>query len=164
MFTKVLFRFHSRWLSWITRKFDDLDTVLAIMSEQQDHVKAAFVRVCTFDRLGMRHTCCVHTSFVDGIVSRRSLDRLDRLDRLEPIIEVMDHLEAEEIREEDRYLAENLEELMIEFKARLRDRTQSFRDFLKWWMGRMDEVDEEDDTIPDEDIETMVDIGVRLEI
>ncbi|KAF5497017.1 hypothetical protein CGCS363_v008060 [Colletotrichum siamense] len=69
-----------------------------------------------------------------------------------------------EIQEEDEYLVKALEELMIEFKSRLRDRPQSFRDFWKWWNNRMDEIDAEKDPIPDEDIKAMVDTGVHLEV
>ncbi|KAF4809396.1 hypothetical protein CGCTS75_v014768 [Colletotrichum tropicale] len=159
LFTKTWFKYHMQTPFKTMPRFDNLDMVLELISEEQDKVQATFVRVCTFDRLGMRHTCCTHD------LSSHNLEALQLSDRLEThaLVELVDHMEVGEIQEEDRYLASTLDTLMIEFRTRLQDTAQSFHDFWKWWNKRMDEMDAEKGSIPHEDIQAMVDIGVRLE-
>ncbi|KAF4886425.1 hypothetical protein CGCF415_v002540 [Colletotrichum fructicola] len=89
-------------------------------------------------------------------------DLADFLRIFKPRIKLMDYTEAEEIRDEDRYLAETLEDLMVEFKPRLSDRTQSFRVFGDYWNKRMDEVNKGKDSISLEEAEECADIGVYL--
>lgn len=158
-YTKEWYRRHPRWLPENKKPFENLEIVLDVLSQEQDNNnKAAFVRVCTFNRLGMSHTCCVHTpSLLPNHPEAR-----DPVESLHPLIVPKERVEVEEIQEEDRYLAETLEELMVEFQSRLRDRTQSFRDFWKVWNKRMNEVDKETQSISSENAETWAEIGVRV--
>lgn len=77
------------------------------MSEETECVQAAFLRGCTFNRLGMRHAGCAHDPSPFGFV------------RLPSTVRIMDCVEVEEIQEEDIFLAKTLEELMIEVQSQL---------------------------------------------
>lgn len=153
LYAKKWARCHFRRPSDLSRLSCGLDMALDLMSVQEEDVQFTFIRVCTFERLGMRHTCCEYDFLI----------LLEHDNRLHPHIKTMDHMEVEEIQAEDDFLAKTLEGLMAEFKSRFRNETQSFRDFWKWWDERMDEIDAARDPIPVEDIEAMINIGVCLE-
>ncbi|KAL0932910.1 uncharacterized protein CTRU02_211873 [Colletotrichum truncatum] len=126
------------------------------MSYQGLGTKCAFVRVCTFSRLGMHHTCCVHRIHDQGTILRER-------GRFAKLISIMETEEVAEIRNEDRYLAVTLEKLMEEFSSKLRNDTLSFLEFMKFWNNRMCEFESEKEQIAAEDLQTMLDIGVRFD-
>ena len=125
-------------------------------------ITETIVRVSTFDRLGMIHTCCSYTEdrswYDDNELAQKIRDGKYQL------VEVMDPADIDEIREEDRHLAVLLESLMEEFVAKLRQRDLLFSEFFyEYWWGRMDEIEQEREEILDSDRQAMRDIGVILD-
>ena len=140
----------------LRRVIELLDTV--IKDTESQHIAEAIIRVSTFTRLGMNHTCCTYDHSEEGCeVGREILDGEYRL------VRVMDPTDINEIREEDRHLASLLENLMEEFEMKLKQQDMSFKEFFyEYWWRRMDEVEQEREEIPDADLQAMRDIGVIL--
>ncbi|KAI0166747.1 hypothetical protein GGR52DRAFT_581598 [Hypoxylon sp. FL1284] len=111
------------------------------------------IRVITFERLGMRHTCCQYKLPFD--LNFLLKDRL---------LSVMDPSDVDEIREEDRYLAISLEFLMGEFEANLLEADVPLSRFMnEFWEPRMLRWEEERDELSVEDSHAIREIGVVLE-
>ncbi|KAI0172687.1 hypothetical protein GGR52DRAFT_591192 [Hypoxylon sp. FL1284] len=111
--TRVL----SRFLSW----FSQVATIFEPATLPTAH---AIIRVCTFEALEIRHTCCI---------------RKDELVSWEETSEDFSH-----IRDEDSFLLEELEELMAEFKEFFQPREQALSQFMEsYWMERMERVGQE---------------------
>ncbi|KAK2750198.1 hypothetical protein CKAH01_17968 [Colletotrichum kahawae] len=139
-----------------------------ILCEEGQDVLARVVRVFTFERLGMRHTCCRHHTFGSksdalGLLSGATGDFR--------LVSVMDPSEVAEIRGEgcddgdageDRYLAKDLEQLMTEFRASLGD-FEDFVEFWGFWDDRMDRFDRDQPAISRKSRQAMIDLGVHLD-
>lgn len=119
------------------------------------------IRVSTFERLGMKHTCCkyIEENFQN---LRRDVCHAILADEYK-IIDTMDSEEVDEIQEEDQYLALRLESLVAEFRAKYDEQKESFHDFFfgYWWQW-MDEVQAEEYEVAEGDLEEIQEIGVVL--
>ncbi|KAH7170197.1 hypothetical protein EDB81DRAFT_774690 [Dactylonectria macrodidyma] len=121
----------------------------------------AIIRLSTFTRLGMKHTCCSYTECYgeeDGSPTEEIYYGEYQ------IIEIMDPDDIEEIQEEDRHLALRLDALVEEFDAKFVELGQTFSEFFwGYWWSRMNEVDAEKDELSYEDIAAIQEAGVVLE-
>lgn len=103
-----------------------------------------FIRVSTFERLGMSHTCC---TFMKNSGKYEGPDKGVTFAILKgeyKMVEVMDHEDVAEIQEEERFLAESLEALMVEFENKYEELGLPLSDFfLTYWWIRMGEFDAE---------------------
>lgn len=101
-----------------------------------------FIRVSTFERLGMSHTCC---KFMENSGKYEGPDNGVTFAILKgeyKMVEVMDHEDVVEIQEEERFLAESLEALMVEFENKYEELVLPLSDFfLTYWWTRMGEFD-----------------------
>ncbi|KAI0846645.1 hypothetical protein F5Y00DRAFT_271922 [Daldinia vernicosa] len=124
-----------------------------MISYDQCTVVLDLIRVMTFQRLGMKHTCCNYRRF-------NSLQNLVE----QGLLALMEPAEVEEIREEDRYLAEQLDSLMKEFEAKLREMGVPLNRFIEeYWWPRMEEVKKERDELSAGVFHAIKEIGVVLE-
>ncbi|KAI0834656.1 hypothetical protein F5Y06DRAFT_278556 [Hypoxylon sp. FL0890] len=125
----------------------------AISSCDGHRAALAFLRVTTFEMLGMKHTCCSYKW------------RWGLVDILEDgLLCLMDPEEVEEIREEDRHLARLLDTLMEEFEAKLQEMNLPLSEFVeKYWLPRMQEVEKERDELSARDLHAIREIGVVLD-
>lgn len=120
------------------------------------------IRVSTFQRLGMKHTCCNYErkgwrTVKDGVTHAILAGKYK-------IIDIMDPEEVAEVQEEDQHLALRLEALVEEFTAKYDEQKTSFHDFFfGYWWQRMDEVEEEEEEICKDDLKDIQDIGVVLD-
>lgn len=123
-----------------------------ILDKTEIDIAFDFIRVITFERLGMRHTCCRYTM--------RTRNRRFRRYEVPSLLEVA---EVEEIREEDRYLAELLDTLVEEFERKFRELDVPLSQFVEEYLWpRVDEAMEEQDEVSSEDLHAIRDIGVVL--
>lgn len=119
------------------------------------------IRLSTFQRLRMKHTCCkyIEQDFEDhrtGVCHAILADRYK-------IIDTMDSEEVTEIQEEDQHLARRLESLVAEFTAKYDEHKESFHNFFfAYWWKRMDEVEAEENEVSADDLEEIQEIGVIL--
>ncbi|KAI1410272.1 hypothetical protein F5Y13DRAFT_192459 [Hypoxylon sp. FL1857] len=114
------------------------------------------IRVSTFEILGMKHTCCRYKE-------RRYCDDIQRYIK-GGILHLTDPEERDEIREEDRYLAEQLDFLMVEFEGKFRELNMPLSQFMEdYFFPRIREVWAEKDELSTEDIEDIRGIGVVLD-
>lgn len=101
-----------------------------------------FIRVSTFERLGMSHTCC---KFMESSGKYEGPDNGVTFAILKgeyKMVELMDHEDVAEIQEEERFLAESLEALMVEFENKYEELGLPLSDFfLTYWWTRMGEFD-----------------------
>lgn len=119
------------------------------------------IRASTFQRLGMKHTCCNYI--------RQSLDDQKTgvthaiLVGKYKIVDIMSLDEVAEIQEEDQHLALRLEALVAEFTAKYNEQKVPFHDFFfgHWWQ-RMNDVEVENDEGCADDLEEVQGIGVLL--
>ncbi|KAG6357746.1 hypothetical protein INS49_013625 [Diaporthe citri] len=139
-----------------------------ITSRLSGHPKARqfasdFIRVSTFERLGMSHTCC---RFIDNSGKYEDCDNGVTFAILKgeyKMIEVMDREEVSEIQEEERYLAELLEVLVEEFEAKYEELGWPLSDFfLTYWWTRMGEI-EAGNKVSGEELEVLRGTGVVLD-
>ncbi|KAF3071069.1 hypothetical protein GL218_00888 [Daldinia childiae] len=137
------------------RAVDGIKLTEAMTGHNLNTVASGLIRVMTFEELGMKHTCCRY--------------RNKRYYSLQEIIEeglliLMEPAEIEEIREEDRYLAEQLDSLMEEFEAKLQEMGVPLSSFVEnCWLPRMEEVKKERDKLSAGESQAMKEIGVVLE-
>lgn len=101
-------------------------------------------RVCTFESLGLRHTCrdhyCPNSELGD--------------------VELDD---IAEVQAEERLLIEQLEELVSEFELKYRELGVSLPEFLRgYWAERMEEVLAEG--FDEDEARSMGEVGVVLDI
>jgi ankyrin repeat protein len=122
-----------------------------------------FIRVSTFERLGMSHTCC---RFIDN--GGRYEDPGNEvayaiLKGEYKMLEVMDPDDVAEIQEEERYLEGLLEVLVEEFEVKYAELGLPLADFfLTYWWVRMDEVDA-GNNVSREELEALRTTGVVLD-
>lgn len=150
--------------SWMTvRMITDVLT-----SRLADHPGArqfasSFLRVRTFERLGMSHTCC---RFVENSGKYEGAENGVALAILKgefKLVEIMDADDVSEIQEEDRYLAKLLETLVQEFDVKYEESGLSLSDFFhSYWRARMDEVDA-GNKVSKEELEALRSTGVVLD-
>ena len=101
-----------------------------------------FLRIMTFEKLDMTHTCC----WMDPFPSAK-------------FWELKDMAEIEEIHDEEAEDLQKLEELLKEFEAKRKELDIPFGDFIKeYWRPRMDEVRNEGTL----DEEALREIGVEV--
>lgn len=140
---------------------------LCLLLEENQDVPADFIRVFTFERLGMRHTCCEHNEY-DARVEDFDIRHFAAV---HGFVSVMHPSEVAEIRGEacdngnageDRYLAKHLEELMTEFGAALND-FEDFEEFWDFWDDRIDRFEQEKPMMSRNSRQALSDLGVRLE-
>ncbi|KAJ0167662.1 hypothetical protein CTA2_1277 [Colletotrichum tanaceti] len=149
---------------WLKREgLRDLSALLETSTEgvagqcRDQHVYDT-IRVCTFIKLGMRHTCCRYSGSW-AAVPRDEFHGPENCGLC-----VMEPAEVAEIREEDKHTAELLERLMAEFEARLQSRPEPLDQFVRgYWRKRMRQVEAEMEQIGADDIQAMREIGVRIE-
>lgn len=122
-----------------------------------------FIRVSTFERLGMSHTCC---RFVDngGRYEEPGNEVAFAISKGEyKMLEIMDPDDVAEIQEEERYLERLLEVLVEEFKVKYDELGLPLADFfLTYWWVRMDEVDA-GNNVSREELEALRRTGVVLD-
>lgn len=133
------------------------------------------IRSYTFNRLGMKHTCCIHQyndphanawkRDAEGkILIGRGTVTWDILQGTFHPIVVMDPEEIAEIQEEGKGLATQLDHLMNEFEAEYDELGVSFETFLfEHCWKRMDDIEAEGDQLAPQEIEAIREIGVVLE-
>ncbi|OTA58297.1 hypothetical protein K449DRAFT_467298, partial [Hypoxylon sp. EC38] len=115
-------------------------------------VSLEYIRQITFARLGMKHTCC-----------RFEEDYQKDLEVCLGQVHFLDPTEIEEIREEDRYLAEQLEVLMKEFEEKFREMDMPLTQFVeKYLWPRLDEIEKERVELTAEESRVLRETGVVL--
>lgn len=130
-------------------------------SEATSRVVSGLLRLLTFEKLGMSHTCCKYVH-----ESRSGFNRGKIVFRGQfQILELMDPEEIGEIQEEDKYLSLRLEELVLEFEEQYRTLGKPFGNFfVDYWLPRIKEIDAEEENIdlsPEEE-EAIRNTGVVL--
>ena len=106
------------------------------------------LRFNTFERLELRHTCCMM-----GVIEPEELNE-------EVIAELGDEENRCEIRDEQKEQVQKLEELLVEFEEKFNTLAVPFSQFLDgYWGDRMKEVESEQDPIDWEGLER---IGVTV--
>lgn len=141
-----------------------VELINAVLSSSKAQTKVAMdiIRLSTFTRLGMKHTCCKYESwkFIPDISHTEAIR-----DGEYTIIGLTDPEDIAEIQEEDQHLAARLDGLVEEFDAKFMELDQPFSEFfLGYWWSRMDEVDAEKDELSREDMEAIRETGVVLEL
>ncbi|KAI1384548.1 uncharacterized protein F4822DRAFT_366603 [Hypoxylon trugodes] len=112
------------------------------------------IRSMSFTKLGMKHTCCGYRHHHEGWK-----DILKN-----GLLELMDHEEIEEIRDEDRSSSVLLNALMREFDNKFQELGLPLVDFVKqYWWPRVKEVKTADDLRSKEYLQAVREIGVILE-
>ncbi|KAK7725234.1 hypothetical protein SLS63_008231 [Diaporthe eres] len=140
-----------------------------LTSRLSDHLGARqfasdFIRVSTFERLGMSHTCCRFVENSGKYEDRDNGVTFAILNGDYKLIEVMDREDVSEIQEEERYLAELLEVLMEEFEAKYEELGWPLGDFfLTYWWTRMGEVDA-GNNVSGEELEALRTTGVIVHV
>ncbi|PSN68338.1 hypothetical protein BS50DRAFT_361275 [Corynespora cassiicola Philippines] len=124
--------------------------------------RSAVTRTITFERLGIQHTC--HDVFIrEDYYWRPGYYEVphgyetpdERMTRRQE--------ETSELHEEDSELINRLEDLMIEFEAKLADHTGTFIEFFSgYWTTRMNEVDEELSIVTEEHKQAIREAGVVI--
>ena len=115
-----------------------------ITAQASQRVFAEMIRFMTFDRLGIKHTCC----------------QTDWGFR----IRLQDEEEMKEIREEESFRLQLLEDLVDEFETRYSESRELLMDFFKgYWEERMEQVQSELEPVNEEEIRKIEAIGVVLD-
>ncbi|BCS23740.1 uncharacterized protein APUU_40184S [Aspergillus puulaauensis] len=114
------------------------------VQQLHDCVTPVVLRVCTFESLGLRHTCRYHYLF-DPELGEVELD------------------DIAEVQAEERLLIEQVKELVSEFELKYRELGVSLPEFLRgYWADRMEEVLAED--FDEDEARAMEEVGVVLDI
>ncbi|KAH7023812.1 hypothetical protein EDB80DRAFT_770562 [Ilyonectria destructans] len=156
--------YHLRQISWSRQhRRNDVELINTALSSSNVQTEAItdIIRLSTFTRLGMNHTCCTYFWPLDHIRKNPTQAILQGKYR---IIDMLDPEEIAEIQEEDQHLAARLDGLVEEFDVKFMELGQPFSEFfLGYWWSRMDEVDAEKDELSREDMEAIREAGVVLE-
>lgn len=133
-----------------------------LSSDWDTEVAANVLRVITFQRLGMKHTCCKYNRWWYRAAESSVTEEI--LVGQYKVVEIMDPEEAAEIQEEDQHLAIRLEALVAEFTAKYNEQKVSFHKFFfGYWWQRMNEVEAEKDEAWTDDLGSIREIGVILD-
>ncbi|KAH6987109.1 hypothetical protein EDB80DRAFT_782491 [Ilyonectria destructans] len=143
-----------------------------IARETTSSIVSEIIRVSTFNRLGMKHTCCRYTHRCyghDGYYSFSGQEYWhvahEIMDGEFQLVHVPEDDEIVEIQDEDKHLAARLDTLVEEFEAKFEELGQSLVDFFYgYWWEKMDEIENEADELSQEDVEAIQDTGVILEV
>lgn len=142
--------------------------LLSILFGEDQNVLCDVFRVMTFERLGMQHTCCRYnrrTSLLHRLhLSDYASGAFHPISVMDPseVIEIHGDDDADGEGGEDRYLAKTLNELMEGFLSALKA-FGHFPDFLEFWLDRMDKFDRRTTMASRENMDAILDLGVRLE-
>ncbi|KAL4793071.1 hypothetical protein BDV19DRAFT_391512 [Aspergillus venezuelensis] len=127
-----------------------LDPLLNSNARRLRHVEKSLaptiIRICTFNILGLTHTCRGHDSYdwQGGNVSLTDV----------PVIQ-----------EEERFLIARLEDLVAEFVCKYEEQQVSLADFLEnYWVPRMNEILEEENVYDEQEAARMREVGVVVEM
>lgn len=132
-----------------------------LTNDQARDFATDIIRISTFERLEMKHTCCKYIKQNFQYLRRGVCHAI--LANEYKIIDTMDSEDVAEIQEEDQYLALRLESLVAEFTAKYDQQEESFHDFFfGYWWQRMDEVQAEEEEVAEGDLEEIQEIGVIL--
>ncbi|KAL1883235.1 hypothetical protein Daus18300_000293 [Diaporthe australafricana] len=163
-----------RWTN-TTGKLSDLDrkewaTIMDLLrSRLSGHPGARqfaldFIRVSTFEQVGMSHTCC---RFMENSGKYESPDKGVTMAILRgeyKIVEIMDAEDVAEIQEEERFLGKLFEALMKEFDAKFEELGLSLSDFFfSYWWPRMAGIEAEN-KVTQEELTAIRNMGVVLEV
>ncbi|KAI1662788.1 hypothetical protein F4813DRAFT_341956 [Daldinia decipiens] len=128
-------------------------TEIATPDSNKYKVSVEYIRLITFAALGMRHTCCRF---------KEQWERDPLVDN--DLVHLLDIAEIKEIREEDRYLAEQLEVLMDEFEKKFQELNVPLSQFVEQYLlPRLREIREERDEMSAEDLRAIRETGVILD-
>ncbi|TPX12915.1 uncharacterized protein E0L32_006795 [Thyridium curvatum] len=130
-----------------------------LSDNQTPDIVTDIIRVITFHRLEMKHTCCSYISQE----SRKDVTP-DILAGRYKIVDIMEPEEVAEIQEEDQHQALHLEALVAEFITKYKEENTSFYDFFfEYWWQRMIEVEAEREHICADDLREIRRTGVVLD-
>lgn len=108
-----------------------------------DRVTPAAIRICTFETLGLRHTCRRHYGYSPEFGGVKVDD-------------------IAEVQEEERFLIDQLEQLVSEFELKYKELCVSLPEFLRgYWAERMEEVLTE--VFDEDEAHAMEEAGVVLD-
>ena len=114
-----------------------------------DWLLAEIIRFETFSKLGLTHTC-------------RDMQLLYWDAR--PYHECLTHEDIKEIREEERLMIAQLDDLVVEFVEKYTELGVSLLEFFEgYWEGRMEEVLDESESLDEEEVRRLTELGVVLE-
>lgn len=136
-------------------------------------VPIALIRCLTFQRLGMKHTCCNwrYLCQYDNIF-KNSMDLvtfmeeglMDTLNGKRPLVDRLDADEIAELQDEDKYLANDLEDIMKDFESQLKGSDSDFVDFiLGYWWDKMDAYESQKEDIPSKEKSMLRNFGIWLD-
>ena len=109
-----------------------------------NRVASAAIRICTFESLGLRHTCRCYYGYSPELGGVRVDD-------------------IAEVQEEERFLIDQLEQLVSEFELKYNELCVSLPEFLRgYWAERMEEVLTE--VLDEDEAHAMEEAGVVLDI
>ncbi|KAI3398513.1 hypothetical protein diail_9037 [Diaporthe ilicicola] len=122
-----------------------------------------FIRVSTFEQLGMSHTCCRFVENSGKYESPGDGVTMAVLRGEYKTVEILDVEDAAEIQEEERYLAKLFEALVEEFEIKYKELGLSLGDFFwSYWWPRMGEVEAEEE-LSKEELAALRRTGIVLE-
>ena len=114
-----------------------------------DWLLAEIIRFETFSKLGLTHTC-------------RDMQLLYWDAR--PYYECLTREDIKEIREEERLMIAQLDDLVVEFVAKYTELGVSLLEFFEgYWEDRMEEVLDESGPVDEEEVRRLTELGVVLE-
>lgn len=139
-----------------------MSLLLSSLEDRGAVVAVDVIRVSTFQRLGMKHTCCKYIG--PDLEAQRTGVSHAILAGGYKIVDIMDIEEVAEIQEEDQHLALRLEALVAEFTVKYTEQKVPFHDFFfGYWWQRMDEVEAEQDEACIDNLGNIKEIGVVLD-
>ena len=134
---------HEEFRLWM---IEWIERLLGHRHETWQWLSREIIRYETFKNLGLTHTCCRMENWLPGM----------------PLLR--DSVECEEIRDEERFLIDELNTLVEEFQEKYTELGVPVSDFLKgYWKTRMEEVKNEEGSLDDEEIAKIRDVGVIVE-
>ena len=117
------------WSTWHDEQIVlDLWSQCSAVNQEKDLERSEICRLQLFNRLGMRHTCCM---LRDG---KEQYSQNHNHSHLSPELDEMNSLEQAQFREEDTYAKSQLDSFMTlyhELKAEYRDHSDMF--WNSWW-------------------------------
>ena len=121
-------------------------TLLGGSHEAWQSLSQDIIRYETFEKLELTHTCC-ETVPRRGLINTR-----------------YDSTEREEIHDEERLLIDKLETLVAEFTEKYTELGVSLPEFLKgYWKTRMEEIERAEESLDDEEIAKIEELGVVIQ-
>lgn len=167
-------RSRKNWASHIIGGFRsgvDYFPFFGIARETPGPIVSEIIRLSTFTRLGMKHTCCryIHRCYGEEGDHPVSVDEYWHaadaiIDGEFQLVQITEDDEIAEIQDEDKHLVARLDSLVEEFDAKFEELGQSLVEFFYgYWSERMEEIGKEVDELSQEDVEAIQETGVILE-